>query len=102
MKESDLSRADLAFGRAIGGDDRLVERVAALTSQALSQGHVCLRLFAPEVLADLEQALSHPLSRADLMAALRAHPAIEESSIHAATKARNEESSSSVPRARLA
>lgn len=102
MKDSELSRADLAFGRAIGGEDKLVERVAALTSQALSQGHVCLRLFAPEVLESLEQAISGPLTRAELMAALRAHPAIEEASPLVETESRSEVGAPSVPRARLA
>lgn len=77
MKEGELSSADRAFGRSIGGGDQLVEHVAALTSQALSQGHVCLRLFAPEVLGSLESLLSRPFTRADLASALRSHPAVE-------------------------
>jgi len=77
MKAPELSSADRALGRALAGGDRRVECLVALTSQALREGHVCLRVASPDIARAVEQMLAEPLEEADLLAALRGHAAVQ-------------------------
>jgi exodeoxyribonuclease V alpha subunit len=70
------SSVDRALGRALGRGDALVEALVTLTSHALGEGHVCLPLDSPDVLASLRALLPDAPAFAGLVEALRRHRAV--------------------------
>lgn len=76
MKQGELSSADRALGRALGRGDELVQHLVALTSQALAQGHVCLRISAPEVLEAVRALSADFEDLPQIVRTLEAHPAV--------------------------
>jgi len=76
VTELELSGADRALGRALGRGDPLVERAIALTSHALSEGHVCLDLRSGDLLESLVGLVPEPAETVDLIERLSRHPAV--------------------------
>jgi len=71
-----LTSVDRALGRALGAEDPVVECLVALTSRALSEGHVCLPLSSPHVLDAVRAHAEASLDAEELLARIARHPAV--------------------------